>query len=497
MTRLDLAAVDDIGWQVSYPDAVVIDSLTHIYGDDADYNVEVIVRGSVFGEVRRTIVAEIDNVAPTLTVPATQTVIAGESLPSLLFEISDPGYGTSGTDPATSETFTYSIDWKDGTELDAGVANITQVGNDSRDTTASFTATHTYDTVGNYQVAVTVTDDDGAAASKNFTVQVVEPPALKLSLSSSQVAENAGNDAATLTVTRSGPVRDTNQTITLSSSDTSEATVPDSVVIPAGQSSLSVGVDAVDDALLDGTQSVTLTAAGSGVASAEIELNVTDVESLQAEVSAAGVLENDPSSLVLTVTRSNSDQDDSLRITVSGGDASELDMPDTLVIEAGENLVAIVVKPIDDDQPEPTQRLAFTFSATNYESTSIEFDLFDDEPPLFQNPVDPFDVDGRGGLTAGDALRVINVIGQRQGSKNLNPQTEQPDGVYVDANGDYKVTALDALLIINEIARRLLDAEESEFLLTSRDLLIASPRASSSLDDDTLTILALDPGLKF
>ncbi len=493
ITRLDLAALDDLGWQVTYPEGIVIKGLEHVYGDDAKYDVELILRGSASGEVRRTVVADIVNVAPTLTVPSTQTVMAGESLslPQELFQIVDPGFGTS-------ETFTYTIDWKDGTERSTGEATITQVGDASRDTIASFSAAHAYDQVGIYQVTVTVTDDNGGSDTKNFTVEVTEPPALSLSLSKSEIAEDQGKDAATLTVTRSGRVRDSEQTITLTSSDPSEATVPDSVVIPAGQTSVTVGVSAQDDALLDGTQAVTLTASASGVSSDKIELSVSDAESLRAEASAESVIENDSTSFMLTIFRSNTDNDKALEVIVSGGNPAELEMPGTLLIESGKNQVAIPVKPIDDDDFEPPQRLGFTFTAANYASASVEFDLLDDEPPLFQNPDDRFDVDARGTVTSADALRVINVIGQRQGKPDLDPENEQPDGVFVDATGDYKVTALDALVIINEIAKRLLLSGESEFVPVGENLVLPSQRLAATLhDDDTLTTLALDPGRIF
>ncbi len=157
LTRLDLAAMDDLGWQVAYPDRVVVEA-DHVYGDNDDYNVEVILKGSVFGELRNTLVADINNVKPALTVPPSQTVTAGESLslPQELWEIVDPGYGTNLTNPPTSETFIYTIDWNDGSDPTSGVASVTQVGNPTRDTIGTLSASHTYTNAGNYQVSVTV-----------------------------------------------------------------------------------------------------------------------------------------------------------------------------------------------------------------------------------------------------------------------------------------------------------------------------------------------------
>ncbi|HPM82875.1 MAG TPA: dockerin type I domain-containing protein, partial [Candidatus Anammoximicrobium sp.] len=62
----------------------------------------------------------------------------------------------------------------------------------------------------------------------------------------------------------------------LSSSDTTEATVPATATIPAGQSSVTVNLAAVDDTLVDGTQTVTITASATGFSSGSDTLQVTD-----------------------------------------------------------------------------------------------------------------------------------------------------------------------------------------------------------------------------
>src|SRR5690606_35148213 len=55
-----------------------------------------------------------------------------------------------------------------------------------------------------------------------------------------------------------------------------EAAVPASVTIPAGQASVSFAVDAVDDWIVDGIQTVTITASAAGHAEAADTLDVSD-----------------------------------------------------------------------------------------------------------------------------------------------------------------------------------------------------------------------------
>jgi subtilisin-like proprotein convertase family protein/subtilisin family serine protease len=100
--------------------------------------------------------------------------------------------------------------------------------------------------------------------------------ALALVISPSTFAENAGTNAATgtLTLTQS---QTTNLVVNLVSSDTSEATVPASVTIPANQTNATFAVVAVDDLDSDGSAGVTITAT-AGSLSATAAISVTDNE---------------------------------------------------------------------------------------------------------------------------------------------------------------------------------------------------------------------------
>lgn len=102
-------------------------------------------------------------------------------------------------------------------------------------------------------------------------------PTLALSISPSSFAENAGASAATGTVTVS-QAPTTNLTVTLSSLDPTELTVPATVTILANQTTATFAVAAVDDALSDGTQSVVINATASGYTQGSTTVSVTDNE---------------------------------------------------------------------------------------------------------------------------------------------------------------------------------------------------------------------------
>lgn len=73
----------------------------------------------------------------------------------------------------------------------------------------------------------------------------------------------------------------------------------------------------------------------------------------------------------------------------------------------------------------------------------------------WQNVLDHWDVNGSGEVTALDALAVVNQLARS--TESLLPviaSVEQFPGMYFDVSGDGEITALDALRVINEISRR-------------------------------------------
>ena len=94
----------------------------------------------------------VNNVAPTVDAGADQTANEGDTV-SL-----DPA---TFTDPGTADTHTATIDWGDGTPVEAGTVGAGTVD-----------GSHTYTAAGTYTVTVTVTDDDGGVDSDTFTVTV-------------------------------------------------------------------------------------------------------------------------------------------------------------------------------------------------------------------------------------------------------------------------------------------------------------------------------------
>ena len=129
------------------------------------------------------------------------------------------------------------------------------------------------------QTVIVTADALGVSVGDVFELTDNDTAMLTVTIADSVISEDAGVGATTGTLTRNTPT-DEPLTVWLTSSDTTEATVPSSVLIPAGKSSVTFSIDAVDELFSDGLQSVTITAAAAGLLSGSASLSVQDVDSV-------------------------------------------------------------------------------------------------------------------------------------------------------------------------------------------------------------------------
>lgn len=112
-----------------------------------------------------------------------------------------------------------------------------------------------------FTVSVQSVDSGSVGAVSNVGVGTItdNDAAVTVSIADTVLNESAGPRATTVTITRntdsSVPLN-----ITLVSSDTTEADIFGQATIPIGQTSVNVALDVIDDFLVDGDQSVTISA---------------------------------------------------------------------------------------------------------------------------------------------------------------------------------------------------------------------------------------------
>jgi hypothetical protein len=152
----------------------------------------------------------------------------------------------------------------------------------------------------------------------------------------------------------------------LTSSDTTAATVPSTVTIPAGQASVSFNVAAVNDDVVDGNQPVTLQAVllwggvptGDAVSS---DLTVTDDDGATLLLSFnRGTLAEGVVGGAIGTLRRNTDTSVPLEVALAVDVTGELVLPPTVTIPVGSASVTFPVGTVDDGTPDGAKRVTVT-----------------------------------------------------------------------------------------------------------------------------------------
>jgi PKD repeat protein len=172
-TDTAVTIVNRVSGSPGVPTTAQFSHAPHTYADNGFYNVTITVQDDDGPVVARTFHFTVNNVVPTLTATGNKTVDEASLLSITdLGTLTDPGFDNplNTLDPSnggqTHETFTYSINWDDGTSTDTGSATVDIHGSPGVLTAGSFDGSHTYADNGVYTVIVRIADDD---MSGNFT----------------------------------------------------------------------------------------------------------------------------------------------------------------------------------------------------------------------------------------------------------------------------------------------------------------------------------------
>ncbi len=269
----------------------------------------------------------------------------------------------------------FSLSMLDGTNgfLISGIAQ-----NDGTGTSVSGGADFNGDGGFDLLIGAPGGDPNGDSAAGRAYVLFGDATALTLSLSLNSISENGGT--ATGTITRPGSTTSL-LVVTLASSDTSEAVVPATVTIAAGQSSATFTVSAVDDAMVDGSLGVTLTASATDFTNGLASLTVTDHEALTLTIAGSQISENGGSTTA-TVTRT--DATGNLTVTLLSSDTTEAVILATINIVSGQLTSATVpINSVNDDEVDGSRTVTFTGSAPGYVPDSESLTVTDDDIASF------------------------------------------------------------------------------------------------------------------
>jgi len=361
---LTVSLASDDGSEASVPTTVVIP----VGQASVSFNIGAVGDGIVDGTQTATITASASSFASgSDTLDVTDVDVATLTLSIAAASITENGGTTIATVTRNTDTtgpLTVSLANDDASEASLPTTVVIPAGQAS----ASFTISAANDGFvdGTQTVTITASEDGHTSGSDTLDVTDADAPTLTVAIDSASIAENGGTTTAT--VSRNTLINPP-LTVTLTSDDTSEAIVPTTVVFPVEMLSVSFTINSVIDGLVDGTQTVTITASESDFASGSDTLNVTDVDvaTLTLSIDAASITEN--GATTATVTR-NTDTTGPLTVSLANDDTSEASVPTTVVIPAGQASASFAIGAVSDDFVDGIETVTITASEDGHLSSS-------------------------------------------------------------------------------------------------------------------------------
>ena len=298
---------------------------------------------------------EVEVSAGTLTEPSGEATVTVSTTGTLTFAEAQAITLEFGGDAAKGSDYTVSAE---ELSLEAGAGSVTATVTLRDDTivegseTIEVTAKHGGVVVGS-QPTIEITDDDQAA----FEVEV----------SAGTLTEPSGE--ATVTVSTTGTLTFAEaQAITLEfggdAAKGSDYTVSaEELSLEAGAGSVTATVTLRDDTIVEGSETIEVTAKHGGVvvgSQPTIEITDDDQAAFEVEVSAAAIVEAGGTSTVTVKTDDVTFADDQMITLVLGGTATETDdytVMKELTLDAGESSVTATVTAVQDTLAEGTESI--------------------------------------------------------------------------------------------------------------------------------------------
>ncbi|MCB1100493.1 MAG: hypothetical protein KDN22_33325, partial [Verrucomicrobiae bacterium] len=282
---------------------------------------------------------------------------------------------------------------------------------------------------------------------EDYQVFFVAPARLTVAFDPSSISENGGS--ATGTVTRTGSLASA-VVVNLTNSDPSEAGIPSTVTIAAGNASATFGITGVDDAVVDGSQNVTVTATTIGYLDGTASLQVTDddVAALILTVDRGTISEAaGAAAATATVTR-NSETSSALSVSVSIDDTTEIAVPGTVTIPVGQASAQFPISAVDDLLIDGTQTVTITAAAAGHINGTTTLDVTSDDVALLTFTITPSTMSENGGSATGRLERngdLTNSLSVNLSNSDLS-EAAAPLTVTIptsQSSADFTITAID------------------------------------------------------
>lgn len=296
------------------------------------------------------------------------------------------------SDSLMTDPLTVNLASSDTTELDVAPTVTIPAGQPS----AMFLvdAVDDLDFDGDQMVTISASADGYVPETSEVVTVVDQEPRLVMTTLQSSVPEDVGTITVTLAridaLDLSLP-----QQVVLTSSDLTELTVPTNFVIGIGAISTSFTATILEDSILDGSQTVTITASDPNVANPTINTGTLDIVVEDAEAVSITVAAGDESfrenagaaAAIATVslsTDNNHTQD--VVVNLTNSDPTAISIPPQVTIPVGVNSVTFQIDAVNDDVLDGDQPVSITGTTAGYRDGVLDLTVVDHEPPVFDGP---------------------------------------------------------------------------------------------------------------
>ncbi|MEM8734484.1 MAG: dockerin type I domain-containing protein, partial [Planctomycetota bacterium] len=326
---------------------------------------------------------------------------------------------------------------------------------------------------------VTVTAQALGYVSTSADIDVDDYEALIVEVAEQEIRES---DGTTVGIVRRPQAGDADLVVTLRSSDTTEAIVPASVTIPAGQLSEAFTIDSVDDAVLDGDIRVEISASSAIYDEGVASLTVTDVEELVLTFEENQIREEAGVFTRATLSR-HGDMNQSLVVRLSSDPAGAVHIPQAVTIPAGSAMTQFNVRPIYNSQATGNLLVEIDASAAGFTESGSSIEIIDVDPVgLSLNPTSVSELDGavmavitRAG-TSGEATFSVSVdqpsmvefpseVTIADGNSTVEFEIRTLDNDLLDGNRDIDVAVQSSTYVGNTSQLSISDHETLSLVL--------------------------------
>lgn len=290
-------------------------------------------------------------------------------------------------DTASAETIDLAYELSDGSSASAVLTGPATAEFPAGADTVTFDVTTVPNTTVGDDVSVSIIASNGSdTAEATLLVEDNDKNRLTVRFDTLSVVEDG--PPATITVTRTSDTTSALD-VTLESSDVSRIAFNGqsilALVIPAGATSITQEILAVDNDVVEGNLAVTITATAVDLVSGVNSIEVTDNDTLALSLDVTGstTISEDAGADATTVTlsRNSTDVAEALVVTLNATGDDRLSAPTTVTIPAGDASVEFTIDAIDNDQVDTpaTGTASWIASATGYPDATLELSVTNDD----------------------------------------------------------------------------------------------------------------------